>query len=239
LGTTTPVQMVMSAPTFDPQGNLWTGCHVVPGRWVIESNAGDTGDAYLWLLRLIGGDRDLEHLFRLGEELAQEDTSPSVFTFIGPAIFDMTKVRADRPGGILFPYPLLHLRPDRSEIVRSFLDSIGYAIRGNCEQITRVTGVTPPRLTLSGGLSRSPALVQRLANILGIAVYAAEEPESASLGCAMLIAAGVGDFAELGAAVRQMARAREIDPEAGAHERYAASYAKWRELNERLDAMSI
>jgi autoinducer 2 (AI-2) kinase len=215
------------------------GCHVVPDRWVIESNAGDTGDAYLWLLRLIGGDRDLAHLFGLAEELAEADKLPSVFSYIGPAIFNMSKMRTDRPGGILFPYPLLHLRPDRGEIFRSFLDSIGYAIRGNCEQITSATSMAPARVTLSGGLSRSRALVQRIANILGLPIFAADEPESASLGCAILTAAGCGDFDDIASAAAQMVRTSEIDPTAGVHEQYAAPYAKWRELNEKLEDMSI
>ena len=49
--------------------NLWAGCHVVPERWVIESNAGSTGDAYLWLLDLLvpaPGDR-----YARAEELAR------------------------------------------------------------------------------------------------------------------------------------------------------------------------
>ncbi len=53
LGTTTPMQAVVGEPLLDPAGNLWAGCHVVPDRWVIESNAGSTGDAYLWLLDLL------------------------------------------------------------------------------------------------------------------------------------------------------------------------------------------
>ena len=239
VGTTTPVQMVVDQPTFDPRFNLWSGCHVLPDRWVLESNAGDTGDAYLWLLQLIGGNRDMEELLQFGEDLASDESMPSVYSFIGPAIFDMTQIRTDRPGGFLFPYPLLHLRPDRGEIVRSYLDSIGYAIRGNSEQISQVSGSAPERMTLSGGLSRSNALVQRVANILGTPVYAAEEPESAALGCAILIAAGAGHFADVDSAAAHMVRSRQVDPQAGAHERYGAGYAKWRELNVDLDRMSI
>lgn len=239
LGTTTPVQMVVSQPTFDPEFNLWAGCHVVPDRWVIESNAGDTGDAYLWLLRLIGGDRDPEQLVTMGEELARSDTLPSVYSYIGPAIFNMTKLRIDRPGGFLFPYPLLHLRPERGELVRAFLDSIGYAIRGNCEQITKATSIVPASLTLSGGLSRSRALVQRVANIVGLPVHVADEPESAALGCAILVATGAGHHSSLAAAAAQMVRTSQVDPEPGAHEAYAAPYAKWRELNDQMEEMSI
>jgi xylulokinase len=151
----------------------------------------------------------------------------------------MTRVRTDRPGGILFPYPLLHLRPDRGEIVRAFLDSIGYAIRANCEQIAAVAARPPGRLTLSGGLSRSRALVQRVANICGMPVVAVEEPESAALGCAILVAVGAGDFPDLESAVARMVRNRVIQPEPDRHERYSAAYAKWRELNDGLESMSI
>ena len=44
LGTTCPLQAVVDRPTLDPRANLWAGCHVVPGRWVIEANVGSTGD---------------------------------------------------------------------------------------------------------------------------------------------------------------------------------------------------
>src|SRR5262249_38297318 len=53
LGTTAPVQSVISSARIDPEGNLWTSCHVVPDRWVLESNAGDTGNAFRWLLELL------------------------------------------------------------------------------------------------------------------------------------------------------------------------------------------
>src|SRR2546428_6708727 len=58
VGTTTPVQMVTRAPVIDPSGRLWTSCHVGPDRWVLESNAGDTGGAYRWLLELVYGATD-------------------------------------------------------------------------------------------------------------------------------------------------------------------------------------
>jgi hypothetical protein len=55
----------------------------------------------------------------------------------------------------------------------------------------------------------------------------------------VLVAAGNGDFPDLASAVRSMVRVREVDPQPGAHERYAEGYAKWMELNARLDEMSI
>ena len=54
LGTTTPVMSVLAEPTIDPSGRLWSGCHVLPGRFTLESNSGDTGITWEWLLDLLG-----------------------------------------------------------------------------------------------------------------------------------------------------------------------------------------
>ena len=97
LGTTTPLQLVVDRPLLDPAANLWAGCHVVPERWVIESNLGSTGDAYCWLLELCLRGADDPH--RRAAELAAAAQRDGTLMFIGPRIFDLTKIRPDMPGG--------------------------------------------------------------------------------------------------------------------------------------------
>jgi len=241
LGTTTPVQAVVDHAVFDPQANLWAGCHVVPDRWVLESNAGDTGDAYLWLLDLISGGRPRAELYALGEQLAAERCEAPAMLFVGPTIFNLTKMRVNRPGGMLFPFPSLHVRPDRGTLVRAFMESIGYALHANLEQLVAVTG---PRteLILSGGMSRSAALTRTIADVVGVPVRVAHEPESAALGCAMLIMANAGRHsgsADVASAVRAMVQDTRIEPDAERQARYGAARAKWRELYDQLDEMEI
>ena len=237
LGTTTPVQTVVDHALFDPQSRLWAGCHVVPERWVLESNAGDTGDAYLWLLDLISGGAPREQLYRLGEQLAADRFGPPTMLFVGPAVFDLSKMRFSRPGGMLFPFPALHVRPDRATFVRAFLENVAYALRGNIAQIEAITGRKTAALTLSGGMTRSAVLSRVITDVTGLPVRVAREPESAALGCALLIAAGEsGGFAS---AVKTMVQYAQIEPDAQQHERYEAPYAKWRELHERLDDLEV
>lgn len=237
LGTTTPVQTVMAHATFDPQSRLWAGCHVVPNRWVLESNVGDTGDAYLWLLDLVSGGAPREQLYRLGEQLAADRFGPPTMLSVGPAVFDLSKMRFNRPGGMLFPFPALHVRPDRATFVRAFMENIGYALRGNISQIEAVTGRRTTALTLSGGMTRSAVLPRVIADISGLPVRVAREPESAALGCAMLIAASEnGSFAS---AVSTMVQHTQLEPNAQQQERYEAPYAKWRELQDRLDDIEV
>jgi autoinducer 2 (AI-2) kinase len=238
LGTTTPVQMVTATPLFDPNFNLWAGCHVIPDRWIIESNAGDTGDAYLWLMDLIGGGRPREEAFALAEELARNGTGSPVAMFVGPSIFNIGRIALGRPGGILFPFPSLHVRPDRAALVCSFFESVAFAIRANLEQIDAAIGKRAAEIILSGGMSRSATVTRMITDVLGHNVAVARQPESAALGCAMLIMAGLGatDFA---AAARSMVQHDILAPDVDRHAALSGPYRKWCELHERLFGIEI
>lgn len=238
LGTTTPVQTVGERATFDPDGNLWAGCHVVPDRWVLESNAGDTGNAFLWLLDLIAEGKSRAEQFRLADELASGSSATPAMLFVGPTVFNLSRMNLTRPAGLLFPFPSMHLRPDRGALVRGFVDNVAYAVRGNVEQLRSATGDAYATMSVSGGMTRSSMLVQTIADVLGAPIDVATEPESAALGCAMLIAAQGGSegFEELSA---RMVRRRRVEPDATRHTEHEVRYSKWRELDDVLDRASI
>lgn len=237
LGTTTPVQAVVGAPLLDPAASLWAGCHVVPDRWVIESNAGSTGDAYTWLLDLLlpdGGERHAR-----AETMARSARDAAAFTFLGPRIFDLTKIRPDMPGGLLFPFPTLQLRPTAAELLRAFLESVAYAVRANLDQIAAVSGRPAAEVIVGGGMSRNALLVELIADASGLPLRRAVEPQSTGLGCAMLVAAGAGAHADLGAAARAMCRHETIVPDAARRAAHDAGFGKWRELYDSLQGLSI
>lgn len=237
LGTTGPLQQVLAKPTLDPSGNLWAGCHVAPDRWVIEANLGSTGDAYRWLIDLlVSGDGER---YARAERLAREHSVEGTLSYIGPRIFDLTKLRPDMPGGIFFRFPMLQLRPSRGDLLRAFLESIAFAVRGNLESIVAVTGQVPQSLIVTGGMTRNELLVQLLAGVVGLPVRAAAEPESASLGAAILAAFGAGAHPDMRTAVERMCRARSVEPDRSRRTAYDAAYRKWREIYDQLDRLSI
>ena len=241
LGTTTPVQMVTAAPVIDPAGRLWTSCHVVPDRWVLESNAGDTGGAYRWLLELVYGATDAGAY--AAAEAAIAGASPGerqIFCHLGPVIFSLADMSPFKPAGMLFRFPLLHVdRPIRGEVLRAYLESIAFAIRGNCEQIAAVAGRPIPLLAVSGGMTQSPTLVQLVADTLGVPVSVAGVPESASLGCAILAAVGAGVCASTAAAVSTMTSARRVVPDPGRAAEYDERYRKWRGVYDLLQTWTL
>lgn len=237
LGTTTPVQLVSAAPTFDPGGTLWAGCHVVPGLHVLESNGGDTGDAYNWLLDLLVPGND--DRYARAEQLARRQSDGATFMYAGPRIFDFSKMRPDRPGGILFPFPTMHMRPDAGELLRAFLESIAFAVRGNMEQLATLSDQRPDRLICGGGMSRNELLIELLADVTAVPVQQATEPESAALGVAILLAIGAGIYSDVSTATRAMCRSRLREPDRARVEYYAAKYAKWSDLNNAFDTWTV
>jgi autoinducer-2 kinase len=241
MGTTTPVQMVTRAPVIDPVGRLWTSCHVVPDRWVLESNAGDTGGAYRWLLELVyGGADEAAHAAAEAAMAATGVGEQQIYCHLGPVIFSLADMSPFKPAGLLFRFPLLHVdRPVRGEVLRGYLESIAYAVRGNCEQITAAAGSPIPLLTLSGGLTQSPTLVQLVADTLGVPLSVAAVPESASLGCAILAATGAGAHASTSEAVTAMTRVRRVEPDPTRVAACDERYRRWRGVYDLLQTWTL
>lgn len=232
LGTTTPVQQIVDRPVVDPGGNLWTSCHVVPGRWVLESNGGDTGGAYRWLLELLyGGTDDAAHAHAEAEVAAVPEDGRHVVAHVGPGVFNLTEMNPFQPAGLLFRFPILHLdRPGRGDLLRGFLESVAFAVRGNCEQITALSGRPVDRLLVSGGMTQSPTLLALLAATLQVPLVVGDVPESASLGSAVLAAVGCGLHADLPSAVAGMVRTHTVAPDPARAARLDERYRRWREV---------
>jgi sugar (pentulose or hexulose) kinase len=239
LGTTTPVMAVTQAPVIDGSGRLWTGCHVLADRWTLESNGGDTGIGYQWLVELVGLSGD-EGFRRAEEEIAALGGEPlPAFSIAGPQIFDLMSFNPNQATGFLFRMPPFTARPGRASFLRAFQENVACAVRGNLEQVEAVLGREVRCLTLSGGMTRSPSLLRAFARILRRPLLVSEEPNATALGCAVLAAAGDGAYGSIAEAAAAMVRRRPLAPEDDLRDAYDAHYARWRELYGQFQATSI
>jgi autoinducer 2 (AI-2) kinase len=239
LGTTTPVMVVTEQPEFDLTGKLWTGCHVLPRRWTLESNAGDTGIAYEWLVGILGFDGG-ECLGQAEELVATLPPEPqSALTFAGPQLFDLVNFNPARPLAILYRYPLFTERPTRATFLRAFMENVACAIRGNLEQLDAARGTAASTLTLSGGMTRSPGLRACFARILRTPLLISDEPNATALGAAVLAAAGLGTYDSVASAAAAMVRRRTLEPDTTHNDAYEERYARWRELDTTLKGLSL
>jgi len=236
MGTTMPLQMVIERPLLDPERSLWTSPFVVDDRWVLESNAGDTGGAYRWLLEILVGGNDATAHARAEDLMRQISVEPQrVICHLGPIVFGLKHMNPFHPAGLLFRFPLLDLdRPRRGELLRAFLDSVAYAVRGNLEQLEAVAGRVATSVRLSGGLTRVAMLPQLVATVLGRPVEVAAVPESASLGCAVVAAVAAGLHPTIADAVGAMTAARRLDPDPTPYAAFSDAYARHRAAQRTL-----
>lgn len=219
-GTTLPVLGVTARPACDAR--LWTECHVLPARWMVDSNAGPAGEALEWLAAWLepgpGGG-----VARLLARAAQAPPGANgMASSFGAQVFDARSLRL--PAGALFGAPLF-LPPGeatRAAAARAALEGVAFAVRANLAQLDAALG--PARdVLLAGGLSRGTRFGQLLADVLGRPVEASATPEASALGAALCAAAAAGLFSDPAAAARALVRpSRRFEPEPAA----AAAYAE-------------
>ena len=163
-----------------------------------------------------------------------------VACFAGPTIFNVRSMNPFRPAGLLFRFPLLHVdRPGVGDLLRGFVENVAFAVRANLEQLAAVTGRPAETLAVSGGMAQGRTLLRVLADTLARPLAVAEVPESASLGCAILTAAGAGLHASVADAVRAMVRTAPFLPDAARVPAHDERYRKWRELYAALEAQTL
>jgi glycerol kinase len=76
----------------------------------------------------------------------------------------------------------------RAHIVRAALDSLAFRVRDVVDALPE----RPDVLRVDGGLTANDYLVQRQANVLGIPVLIASQPETTALGAAAFAGVGAG-----------------------------------------------
>jgi autoinducer 2 (AI-2) kinase len=222
-GTTSPVQMLTSQPTFDPLRHTWTNCSLLSHLWCLESNAIVTGLSLRWLRDSLGLGLDYDQMNAL---VAKSPIgSKGIFAYLGAEVMDMTQYSGNWTGGFLFQVPPEEI--DTGDFLRAVWESIAYAVRGNLKQLTRITGKEIKELNICGGQSASMVGMQILADVLGIPLNI-HHIQSSILGAAACAAYGIGDFSSLTEAAVNIAQKRILlEPNRSNHRFYQEQYPAW------------
>ncbi len=234
-GWSATVQMTMTHPAMSESMKTWTGLFpasgLAPGLksdlWVMESAAGDMGNAWRWLAEtLFGGERGYRDgrgdVYGEMDRLAASVPSGAdgVSVSLGPQAMDVSALGM-RLGGIVFPVPMTLGGTTRAQICRATLESFAYAIRANLEQAERESGVEATRVAFGGGLTRSATLRRILPSVLGRPVTTFSEHDATAAGAA-------GARAHGGVTAQP-------DPAMAAE--YQELYEMWSDAQERLGAL--
>ena len=208
-GTTAPVQVVTSKPTVDDRGRLWSGHHVVPGRWVLESNGGPMGETLSWFARVLFPESRQPELRLLAEAATAEMGAAGMLSTLGAEVMN-----ARAPTMPVGQITLTHMTSagdpnPRRHLARTVVEGYACAVRANLEQLAGVTGYAFEQVRLSGGLSRGDVFAQLLADVTGVEVVATTAPDATALGAALCGGVAAGLYANLSEASAALVKTRE------------------------------
>ena len=176
-GTTLPVQAVVDGPAPTRPG-LWVEPHGVPGRYVVESNAGPVGDAVAWLGSILQPLAPNAASWLFAQAGAASAGAGGMISTFGTQVMDARAMRF--PTGEL---SLSHLgEPDAmraaSNLARSVTEGVAFALRANLEQAR----TEPGSLRVGGRMAESETFVRCVAAVCGQGVERGATAESTALG---------------------------------------------------------
>ena len=235
------IQMVTAEPIIDSEGRTWTTCHVIPGRWILESNAQQSGGAYRWLKGILFDEANgSEETYSLMDKMAQ-DVPPGaggVLAFIGPTVMDMRRMRPSL-GGFIFPVTPSVTDIRKEHLVRSALENLCFAFKANCVQVEEISRLRMKKVCIGGGLAQSRCLVQILSDVLATPVTVFEVRHVTSWGTAMCAAVGSGIYDSFEQAFEAMRpKSRVVEPDHQNTQECSKFYEKWLYAHGWLDKLS-
>ncbi len=242
LGTSAPVQLVLDRPCIDRGQRLWTGLHVVPGAWVMESNSGLMGEALEWLARLLYPEAPHPTARFFAEAGLAKPGAAAILSTLGAGVMDAKELRL--PSGTL---TLSHLAAaqdsqPRHDLARAVIEGMACGLRANLEQIIEASGRRVPTLHLGGGMSRSDVFAQMISNVVNLPVQLSVTADTTALGAALCAGVGAGVFRDLTEAAQNLAgevrTLRPADDQARACQDRYDGWQKLRAARAQADSMA-
>ncbi len=126
----------------------------------------------------------------------------------------------------------------RRHLLRSVYEGIAFCHRMHIDRLLRSRETPPAGVRLAGGAANSPVWTQMFADILQLPVETVTVSETGALGCAIAVAAAVGDYLDLDDAVRNMcAVSPAVLPDPAKAGIYEKKYALYRKTIDALDGL--
>lgn len=237
-GWSIPVQIVTLEPVLDTGAKIWTGCHIQPDRWILESNTGEAGNAFRWLMETVFAQNGISSETAYGiidEEALQAPTgAQGVVALVGPQIMDMTHLEMGL-GGFLFPLPLSIGGIRRGDLARAVLESVCFAIKANLSQVETLSGLKAEVVRVGGNMTKSRGFKRLLPDVLNRSIEIAKTQEISALGAAILAAVGSRMYPNIDEATQAMMSeltVNEPDPLVAAE--YNDYYQQWLSIVEKM-----
>lgn len=213
------------SPRYAPEvnGRLHTFCGPIPGVWFHMGVMLSAAGGLRWLHDDILVDKNYDEINRMAESVPPG----SLGLLFAPYLTGERNPHPDPYArGAFVGFTLRHGLP---HMVRATMEGIAYGMRDQLE-LLRSLGVNPSEAVVTGGATNSAVWLQLTTDIMGIPLYTINTNEGSAFGAAILGAVGVGDYASVPEACRQMVRKVDTVQPSAAAEEYQRLYPTFQGL---------
>jgi len=227
-GSTTPLQMVVDKPLVDSSLHIWSGQYVLPGTWVLESNAGAMGEALDWFSGVLYPESPDPVAKLIAQAGKAKPGAGGLLSTFGSQIMNASMMSMPVGNLALSNFIAGGGSTRRANITRAILEGLAYSVKANAEQIlTTAQGITP-NYFMTGGMSRSDVWDQMVSDVLNQPVKVAKLHEASGLGAVVCAGVAAGAFKDLKAGADKVAQMQAYQPQTLPASVYATNYGEWK-----------
>lgn len=239
IGTGAYVTAASDKPIFDPEMCANLSAAVTPGCWILEASTLSSGNVFRWF--------NEEFYDQPAKDISYEDIDRDI---------EMTEPGAN--GLIALPYLSGKGFPDwdpyasgvffnlsagtsKADMSRALLEGIAFDVEECFARLKEMTGKSD-RIIICGGLSKFPAFIQMLADILGETVIKASIAETTVHGALIQAAVAMGIYQSCEEAVGVLCHSEEAGvyrPNMKVHQKYMRIKEARRRLYESIPFKEI
>ncbi|MBD3194254.1 MAG: hypothetical protein GF317_04310 [Candidatus Lokiarchaeota archaeon] len=251
LGTTTPVQAITEELIIPSEEKTWSGLMMIKNlcdNYYIEANTGMTGQILKWASNLFYSESNttLKQRFQkldtayknydqyeLKTEISDIQGS-RVYSLLGPAVLSNTQMGM-APGIFNFESPggVEEIKTSKEAFVAAVFDNIQFAVSRNIEIASELSKKNDPKISIVGGVTRNPVLVQRFSDYFQKQITTSSHYETSIQGMLVLcdIADGkIRNIKDLQERNKNLGLLNEIDPRPSMKKKIYVRYKSWLKL---------
>ena len=212
---------------------LMNSLFCLPGYYLIEESSPTSAGNNEWFIRkllpeLAETEENVYDLVnRWAADFQPEDFMPVFLPFLTASNVD------PRARGAFLGLNASH---DRRHMARAVYEGVTFSHRWHLEKLVASWGGREGVIRLAGGAARSPVWTQMFADVTSMPVEAVTAAETGALGCAIAVAAALGDFRSPAQAAAHMSPAGQtVHPRPEAAAAYDKKYALYTKAIEALN----
>ena len=227
----------IAAHIVEPPG-LGCGCHTAPDKYYLLGGILGAG-AINWLSELLTGTAETANIAGLMQHAEQSPLGANGVRFLPYLRGSGPPKRDPNAFGAWMGFRLNH---DRGDLVRAAVEGLSFGFRKVVTLMQQLGGFHADALRASGGSTHNAFWQQIKADVIGLPIEIADEPEASAKGAALLAGIGAGVFANVAEAAaiaysRETAMRYEPDPDR--HQQYTAIYERWIKLQPALEEIAL